>query len=111
MKFYIEKKGGIFYKRILLYKESAVYANKIVCSIFKDGCSDNTKRASMYYENGEKSFYLKNKFYFSIHKTNVYFNEDDFRFFCKEYKINKKQHSYALYKKIWHRFCKLQVFL
>ncbi len=111
MKFYIEKKGGIFYKRILLYKESAIYKGVMSCVFFKDGAKHNTKKASVYYEDGEKTFHLKNDFYFSISKKDISFYNDDFLSFFKECKINKKQRSFALCKKIWRRFCKLQVFL
>ena len=75
------KKGGIFYKRILLYKESAIYKGVMSCVFFKDGGKHNTKKASVYYEDGEKTFHLKNDFYFSISKKDISFYNDDFFFF------------------------------
>lgn len=100
-----------YYDHIVYDKLTAIYSCPFYVEFFKNGLRHNSKNASVYYEDGEKTFHLKNDFYFSISKKDISFYNDDFFSFFKECKINKKQLSFTLCKKIWRRFCKLQVFL
>lgn len=87
MKFYIDKKNIISYKKIIANNLTAIYKSYDTIIFFKNGKFHSSKNAAVTYNSGFKLFYLNSKFYGN--NSNI---------------VNYSKSS-------WRRFTKLQVFL
>jgi hypothetical protein len=110
MKFFYFRKNGYEFNFSFSRIEQGpdpINQGKSVVFFYKEDMLHNIKNAAVYFENGKKIFFFKNKLYFQNFyvKDNPFYTKDH-PFYIRDNVFNEK-----INKSYWRRFVKLQVFL